>query len=143
MYDSYYKLTGRPFQLTPDPKYYFQSQSHDPVIDYFSGDVKTPEGFVLVTGDIGTGKTTLARHVQQMLGGSDYVCGIMSNTRVAGADLLVTILTAFDLNARADKAETLLQKLQAFAQETQASGKQAVLVIDEAQNLSKDRKSVV
>lgn len=136
MYDSYYKLSGRPFQLTPDPKYYFQSQSHDPVIDYFSGEVKTPEGFILVTGDIGTGKTTLARHVQQMLGNSDYVCGMMSNTRVAGADLLVTILTAFELNARADKAETLLQKLQSFAQETQSSGKQAVLVIDEAQNLS-------
>jgi len=136
MYDDYYKLKGRPFQLTPDPKYYFQSQSHNEVIDFFSGDVKTPEGIVLVTGAIGTGKTTLARHIQKMLGNSSYVCGIMSNTRIAGADLLVTMLTAFDLEARAADSDILIQKLQEFGLGVQSRGQQVVLVIDEAQNLS-------
>lgn len=136
MYDDYYKLSGRPFQLTPDPKYYFQSRSHDQVIDYVSRDVKDPDGFVLVTGDIGTGKTTLARHIQEMLGESNYECGMMSNTRIEGEDLLVTILTAFELNARAGSLEALLSNLRQFAQETQAKDKQAILVIDEAQNLS-------
>lgn len=136
MYDDYYKLSGRPFQLTPDPKYYFQSQSHDQVIDYLSDDVKASEGFVLVTGDIGTGKTTLARHIQQMLVDSGYVCGMMSNTRIEGEDLLVTILTAFELNTRAGNMDALVQKLREFAQDLQSKGQQAVLVIDEAQNLS-------
>lgn len=136
MYDDYYKLTGRPFQLTPDPKYYFQSQSHDQIIDYLSGDVKAPEGFILVTGDIGTGKTTLARHLLQMLDGSDYACGMMSNTRVEGEDLIVTMLTAFDLDSRADNMDSLLSKLHEFGQKQQADGRQAVLIIDEAQNLS-------
>jgi len=136
MYDDYYKLSGRPFQLTPDPRYYFQSQSHDPIIEYLSGDVKTPEGFILITGDIGTGKTTLARYIQQMLANSDYVCGMMSNTRIEGGDLIVTILTALDLGARADNVDALLQKLRGFGQDTQSGGKQAVLIIDEAQNLS-------
>lgn len=136
MYDDYYKLKGRPFQLTPDPKYYFQSQSHDEIIEYFSGDVKTPEGFLMVTGAIGTGKTTLARHIQQMLVDSNYVCGMMSNTRIAGADLLVTMLTAFELDVRAASADALQQKLQEFGQDVQSRGRQAVLVIDEAQNLS-------
>lgn len=136
MYDDYYKLTGRPFQLTPDPKYYFQSQSHDLIIEYLSGDVKPPEGFVLVTGDIGTGKTTLARHLVNMLDASDYVCGMMSNTRIKGADLFVTMLTAFELDARLDSADSLLQAVRNYGQEIQASGRQAVLIIDEAQNLS-------
>ena len=136
MYDDYYKFSGRPFQLTPDPRYYFQSQSHDPIIEYLSGDVKTPEGFVLVTGDIGTGKTTLARHIQQMLADSDYVCGMMSNTRIEGGDLLVTILTAFDLSTRAENVDALLQKLRGFGQDLQSRGQQAALIIDEAQNLS-------
>lgn len=136
MYDDYYKLSGRPFQLTPDPKYYFQSRSHDQVIDYLSGDVKDPDGFVLITGDIGTGKTTLARHIQIMLGKSNYVCGMMSNTRIEGEDLLVTMLTAFELNARESSLDGLLNNLREFAQDTQAKGDQAVLVIDEAQNLS-------
>ncbi len=136
MYDDYYKLSGRPFQLTPDPKYYFQSQSHDPIIEYLSGDVKTPEGFVLVTGDIGTGKTTLARHILKMLADSDYVCGMMSNTRIEGGDLFVTILTAFELDTRAANVDALLQKLREFGQDIQSSGRQPVLVIDEAQNLS-------
>jgi len=138
MYDDFYKLSGRPFQLTPDPRYYFQSQSHDPIIDYLSGDVKTPEGFVLVTGDIGTGKTTLARHIVKMLDDSEYVCGMMANTRVKGGDLFVTILTAFELDARAENVDALLQKLREFGQEIQSSGRQAVLVVDEAQNLSND-----
>ncbi len=136
MYDDYYKLTGRPFQLTPDPKYYFQSQSHDQIIDYLSGDVKTPDGFFLVIGDIGTGKTTLARHLLKMLDDSDYACGMMSNTRVEGEDLIVTMLTAFDLDARAGNMDSLLSKLHEFAHKLQAKGRQAVLIIDEAQNLS-------
>lgn len=58
MFEDYYKLNGRPFQLTPDPKYYFQPESHSPVIEHFSGSAITPDGVALVTGDIGTGKTT-------------------------------------------------------------------------------------
>lgn len=136
MYDDYYNLDGRPFQLMPDPKYYYQSQSHDQIIDYLSGDIKAPEGFVLVTGGIGTGKTTLARHIQQMLGDSEYVCGMMSNTRIEGGDLFVTILTAFDLDTHAENVDGLLQKLRDFGQGIQSRGRQAVLIIDEAQNLS-------
>ena len=136
MYDDYYNLTGRPFQLTPDPKYYFQSQSHDQIIDYLSGDVKTPDGFFLVTGGIGTGKTTLARHLVEMLDDSNYACGMMSNTRVEGEDLIVTMLTAFDLDSRAGNMDSLLNTLREFGQKLQAGGRQAVLIIDEAQNLS-------
>lgn len=136
MFEDYYKLSGRPFQLTPDPKYYFQPESHSPVVEHLSGASKEPDGIALVTGDIGTGKTTLARHLQETLDTSQYAVGMMSNTRVAGADLMVTILTAFGLEGRTGSAEELLNMLRDFATETQTSGRQAVLIVDEAQNLS-------
>ena len=136
MFEDYYKLNGRPFQLTPDPKYYFQPDSHRQVIDHLSGDPKDPEGMVLVTGDIGTGKTTLARHLQETLNDSHYEVGMMSNTRVSGVDLLVTILNAFGLNSRADTEETLVANLQQHVAELRSANKQPVLVVDEAQNLS-------
>lgn len=136
MFEDYYKLNGRPFQLTPDPKYYFQPGSHGQVIDHLSGEPKTPEGIVLITGDIGTGKTTLARHLQEALKDSHYEVGMMSNTRVSGIDLLVTVLNAFGLDSRADAQEALIATLQQHVVGIKSADKQPVLIVDEAQNLS-------
>lgn len=136
MFEDYYKLNGRPFQLTPDPKYYFQPESHSPVIEHFSGSAITPDGVALVTGDIGTGKTTLARHLQEALDSNRFVVGMMSNTRVAGTDLMVTIMNAFGLDGRAETLDDYTGILGDFAAKATAAERQPVLIIDEAQGLS-------
>lgn len=136
MFEDYYKLNGRPFQLTPDPKYYFQPESHSQVIEYFSRAAIDPDGVALVTGDIGTGKTTLARYLQEALDSTRFVVGMMSNTRVAGTDLMVTILNAFGLEGPAESMDAFIGILGDFAAKTSAADRQPVLIVDEAQSLS-------
>lgn len=138
MFEDYYKLSGRPFQLTPDPKYYFQPESHGQINTHLIGGDTEPDGFLLVTGDIGTGKTTLARHLQDTLDEGYYLVGMMSNTRVKGTDLLVTISNAFNLGVRAESINEFLAALKSFVADTQASGKQPVLIVDEAQSLTNE-----
>ncbi len=138
MFEEYYKLSGRPFQLTPDPKYYYQPESHKPINAYLSGGLKEPNGISLVTGDIGTGKTTLARHLQETLDKSHYLVGMMSNTRVSGTDLMVTVANAFEMDARAESMDAFMALLTKFASDTQSSGKWPVLIVDEAQSLSNE-----
>ncbi|UTW57583.1 XrtA-associated ATPase [Kordiimonas sp. SCSIO 12603] len=136
MYESFYNLQGRPFQLTPDPRFYFSSRTHKKAMAYLSYGLNQGEGFIIVTGDIGTGKTTLVRHLFDTLDRNEFIAAMIVSTQLSAEDLLRSVVAAFGLDAQADDKGQLLSRLERHLREQYAMGRRALLVVDEAQNLS-------
>jgi len=136
MYETFYNLQGRPFQLTPDPRFYFSSRTHKKAMAYLTYGLNQGEGFILVTGDIGTGKTTLVRHLFETLDRNDYTAAMIVSTQLSSDDLLRSVVASFGLDARAGDKGELLARLEQFLRSQFEMGRRAVLVVDEAQNLS-------
>ncbi|RIK95434.1 MAG: ATPase [Proteobacteria bacterium] len=137
MYVEFYKLTGRPFQLTPDPRFYFDSSTHRKAMAYLTYGLNQGEGFIIVTGEIGAGKTTLVGHLFDELDRDRYVASKVVTTQLNADDTLRMVASGFGLPTEgADKA-TLLQRIESFLRGQARSGKRALLIIDEAQNLPK------
>jgi putative secretion ATPase (PEP-CTERM system associated) len=138
MYTGYYKLTGRPFQLSPDHRFYFDSRSHKKALAYLIYGLNQGEGFIVVTGDIGAGKTTLVGHLLDQLDPAKFVAANVVTTQLAAGDMLRVVAAAFGLSQEgADKA-TVLKRIESFLIECHKSGKRALLLIDEVQNVPID-----
>jgi general secretion pathway protein A len=143
MYEEYFGFTEKPFSLTPDPKYLFKSASHANAFELLHYAIRRREGFVVITGDIGTGKTTLCRAILDQIDRKTFTALVL-NPFLAEEDLLRVILQEFGVVSRAEikhgrllgvsKAE-LIEALNEFLLSLQRLGAQAVLIIDEAQNL--------
>ena len=98
MYDSYYKLKGKPFQLAPDPFFFFGSSTHKRALAYLRYGLSQGEGFIIVTGDVGTGKSTLVRTLFGSLENKkDIVAGELVNTQLDSADILRMVAATFGL----------------------------------------------
>ncbi|MGZ8273861.1 MAG: XrtA/PEP-CTERM system-associated ATPase [Burkholderiaceae bacterium] len=136
MYESYFGLTAKPFQLNPDPAFYFGSRGHKSAYAYLQYGVYQGEGFIVVTGEIGAGKTTLARALLQQLDPSKVVAVQLVSTMIDGDQLLKAVATAFGVMVRGTEKAELLATLEAFLTSLAAENKRALLVVDEAQNLS-------
>lgn len=136
MYESFYNLQGRPFQLTPDPRFYFSSKTHKKAMAYLTYGLNQGEGFIIVTGDIGTGKTTLVRHLFDTLDRNEFIAAMIVSTQLSAEDLLRSVVAAFGLDAQAEDKGQLLARLEKHLREQFARGRRALLVVDEAQNLS-------
>lgn len=136
MYESFYNLQGRPFQLTPDPRFYFSSRTHKKAMAYLTYGMNQGEGFIIVTGDVGTGKTTLVRHLFETLDRNEYIAAMIVSTQLSAEDLLRSVVAAFGLDAQAEDKGQLLARLEKFLREQFRMGRRALLVVDEAQNLS-------
>lgn len=136
MYESFYNLQGRPFQLTPDPRFYFSSKTHKKAMAYLTYGLNQGEGFIIVTGDIGTGKTTLVRHLFDTLDRNEFIAAMIVSTQLSAEDLLRSVVAAFGLDAQAEDKGQLLARLERHLREQFARGRRALLVVDEAQNLS-------
>jgi len=136
MYESFYNLQGRPFQLTPDPRFYFGSRTHKKAMAYLTYGLNQGEGFIIVTGDIGTGKTTLVRHLFDTLDRNEFIAAMIVSTQLSAEDLLRSVVAAFGLDAQAEDKGQLLSRLERYLREQYAMGRRALLVVDEAQNLS-------
>jgi general secretion pathway protein A len=135
MYSEFYRFTGLPFQLTPDPRFFYNSQNHKKALAYLTYGLSQGEGFIIVTGDIGAGKTTLVDRLLSSLDGERYVAGKVVTTQLDADDMLRAIAGAFRLpGAGSDKA-TLLRSIEAFLRRVHKEQKRAVLIVDEAQNL--------
>jgi general secretion pathway protein A len=142
MYETYYGLTEKPFSLTPDPKFLYRSESHANAFDLLQYAIERREGFVVVTGDIGTGKTTLCRALIDQVDRAT-VTALVLNPFVSEEDLLKRIVLDFGVVSREElqsaksgtigKSE-LIDRLHDFLVGL-SPRKSAVLVIDEAQNL--------
>jgi putative secretion ATPase (PEP-CTERM system associated) len=135
MYDDFYKLTGKPFQLTPDHKFFFNSKGHNRAMAYLRYGLEQGEGFIVITGGIGTGKTTLVRNLFNELDGMNVMAAQLVTTQVDPEDMLRMVCASFGLAHEGLNKATLLHNLEAIARARHAEGKQMLLVVDEAQNL--------
>lgn len=135
MYADFYKLTGRPFQLTPDPRFYFESRTHRKAMAYLTYGLNQGEGFIIITGDIGAGKTTLVGHLFDTLDKSKFVFANVVTTQLDADDTLRMVAAAFGIKAEGMDKATLLQRMEQFLRRQHAAGKRVLLIIDEVQNL--------
>jgi general secretion pathway protein A len=143
MYEEYYGFTEKPFSLTPDPKYLFKSASHASAFELLQYAVRRREGFVVITGDIGTGKTTLCRALLDQIDRKTFTALVL-NPFVSDEDLLRLVLQEFGVVSREEirrgrltrvSKQELIETLNEFLLSLQAIGARALLIIDEAQNL--------
>lgn len=137
MYTSFYGLQARPFQLTPDYRFYFDSRSHRKAVAYLTYGLSQSEGFVVITGEVGAGKTTLIDYLLSKLPGEHFVTGKVVTTQVDADDLLRMVATAFGLSHEGSDKATLLESIQTFLVSARQGGARPLLIIDEVQNLSR------
>jgi len=135
MYERYYKLTGKPFRLTPDPRIFFRGKSHGRAHAYMRYGLQLGEGFVVITGDIGTGKTTIARMLLEELSREHVVAAQITSTQLSPEELLRMIAVELGLPAEDWTKAVLLRELESLCVERAEEGRSILLVIDEAQNL--------
>jgi len=135
MYERFYQLRERPFALSPDPEYLYPSRVHQEALDYLRYGVESQAGFIVITGEIGSGKTTLLQTVLGTLDGETTV-GRVVNTMLEPRELLETIMIDFGLDPAGRSKPLMLRDLSQFLVDQRLAGRNVLLVIDEAQNLS-------
>jgi putative secretion ATPase (PEP-CTERM system associated) len=137
MYEEYFGLSAKPFQLTPDPAFLYSSKGHKRAAAYLQYGLHKGEGFIVITGEVGAGKTTLLRGMLEQIDPAAIVVANIVSSRLDPEQLLRQIAAEFGIQTdeSIDKA-ALLGKLREFLTSVHDSGKRALLVIDEAQNLS-------
>ncbi|MEO6423348.1 MAG: XrtA/PEP-CTERM system-associated ATPase [Candidatus Nitrotoga sp.] len=136
MYQSYYGLSAKPFQLKPDPQFFFGSSGHKRAMSYLEYGLSQGEGFIVITGDIGAGKTTLVRSLFCKLESEKIQAAQIVNTNLDADDTLRMVVAAFGLPYENDSKASLLTRLEEFLRQCDQKGKRALLIVDEAQNLS-------
>ncbi len=134
MYEDFYGFKEKPFALTPDPEYLYMSQQHESALTMLEYGLTLDGGITVVTGDVGSGKTTLIRRALQVLD-PQFTVGIISNTHRNIGELLKWVLFAYDLDYHSkDKAE-LYHIFIDFIIKQYAANRRTLLIIDEAQNM--------
>ncbi len=135
MYLDTFKLRELPFRLSPDPQFLFLSRAHARAKAYMESTIWFTDGFVIITGEIGSGKTTLIESFLRQLD-SDVVVAQISQTQVTAAEFLQSVLVQFGFSPFKMKKAELIATLNSFLIEQYAAGRKVLLIIDEAQNLS-------
>lgn len=136
MYESFYKLNAKPFQLNPDPRFFFESKGHKRAMAYLEYGLTLGEGFIVITGDVGAGKTMLVRNLFKKLERENVVATQLVTTQLEADDTLRMVAAGFGLEHEGANKATLLKRIETFLQGEVRRGKRALLVVDEAQNLS-------
>jgi len=134
MYQAFYHLQTKPFLLSPDPRFFFSSRGHRRAVAYLAYGAHEGEGFIVITGEIGTGKTMLAATLAQRLAPKNLVLGQIVSTRLGPDDLVRMVAAAFGLPQHDSKA-VLLDRVAQFLLTCNQQGKRVLLIVDEAQNL--------
>lgn len=136
MYDEYYKLTGAPFQLTPDPKFWYESATHRKAMAYLGYGLTQGEGFVVITGDIGAGKTTLTHHLMDQVDPTRILCIRLVSTQLDGTGIVFAVASSLGISIQGQGKAGLLAQIEAFVTQRARSGQKLLLIVDEAQGLT-------
>ena len=136
MYESFFGLSGKPFQLNPDPSFYFGSRGHKRAFAYLEYGLYQSEGFIVITGEIGAGKTTIVRSLLEQLDPEKVVAVQLVSTQLDADDMLRAVGAAFGIPVKSVDKAMLLASLEAFLCKLAVEKKRALLIVDEAQNLT-------
>jgi len=135
MYEEFYGFREKPFQIVPNPAYLYKSPKHEAALTYLEYGVAENVGFILLTGEVGSGKTTLVQYILSRLDAT-IEAAVIFNTNVSPDELLGLILEEFDVPRASQDKAALLNALNQFLIDRYAQRKRVILIIDEAQNLS-------
>jgi|FrelakmetLWP11LW_1041352.scaffolds.fasta_scaffold02230_3 general secretion pathway protein A len=134
MYESFYGLREKPFNLSPDPDYFYMSPGHENVLTHLEYAIQESKGFVVVTGEVGSGKTTLINYLLRKIPQNTHM-GIINNTLVQFQELLRMICLEFELEIDNAEKAVLLTRLYSYLLDKYSKRERVILIIDEAQNL--------
>ena len=136
MYESFYNLTGMPFQLTPDSRFFFGSRGHSKAIAHLNYGLAQGEGFIIITGEVGAGKTTLVEWLRSQMDPNAYTIARVNTTQVSEHDLFRLAMAGFGLTEEGLNKSALLGRFDGVLRAHGAAGRRCLLIVDEAQNLS-------
>ena len=137
MYEKFFSFSEKPFKLVPNPAYLFLSKSHEEALAHLNYALAQGDGFVEITGEVGTGKTTLCRAFLENLD-NNTIAAYIFNPRLGPKQLIKTINDELGIKYDTDNTKDLIDKLNAFLMRQKAASKKVILLIDEAQNLSRN-----
>jgi general secretion pathway protein A len=135
MYEKYYGFRDRPFQLTPSPNWFYASKLHKRALAYLQYGLSQGEGFIVITGDIGTGKTTIASQLLSQLNQDEIIAKQIVTSKLEPDDLIRMIASCFNLVVTEHSKASYLDAIYAFLKRLHAQHRRALLLVDEAQNL--------
>ena len=136
MYEAFYGFAAKPFQLNPDPEFYFASSQHRRAMAFVEYGLHQGEGFIVITGEVGAGKTTVVRSLLSRLDAEKVVAANLVSTQLDAEDTLRMVAAAFGLNTRETSKADLLLSLEAMLAAHASQGRRCLLIVDEAQNLT-------
>ena len=137
MYEEFYNLTAKPFRLSPDPHFFFSSRGHKRALAYMRYGIRQGEGFIIITGDVGTGKTLLVSTLFQLLPKENVIGTHIVTTQMRANDLLRMVASGFGLSYQRASKAGLLRSLESYFRACTQEGKRVLLVVDECQGLAR------
>jgi len=135
MYEAFFGFSSKPFQLNPDPAFYYSSKPHQRARAYLEYGVVRGEGFIVITGEVGAGKTTIVRGLLDSLDAKSLVAAHLVSTQLGAEDTLRLVAAAFGVKVKDVSKAELILALEAFFTAQVVKGRRCLLVVDEAQNL--------
>ena len=138
MYTDFYSLKGMAFQLTPDSSFYFDSAQHNRALAFLNYGIKQGEGIIVISGEVGAGKTTLSEYLLSTLDQARYVAGRIVTTQLNSYDMLRMVGESFGVFRDGMDKATLLMRIRQFLSDLRSQQKRCLLIVDEAQSLSVD-----
>ncbi|MEK7265386.1 MAG: XrtA/PEP-CTERM system-associated ATPase [Pseudomonadota bacterium] len=135
MYEEFFGFSGSPFRLAPDPKFFFGSKSHNKAMAYLHYGLRQAEGFIVITGEIGAGKSVLIGHLIDQLDRSNVLAANLVTPNLAPEDLLSHILSAFRIEPSGSGKTAEIEAFEDFLFDQMNHGRRVLLIVDEAQNL--------
>jgi putative secretion ATPase (PEP-CTERM system associated) len=138
MFEDYYGLSGRPFQLTPDPAFFFQSGTHRKALSYLGYGLSQGEGFIVITGEVGSGKSTIVAHLVATIDPAQLTIGQVVTSKLDGEEIIHVVAQSFGLDIGGHDKASALGAIEAFLHDEARAGRRCLLVVDESQNLEVD-----
>jgi general secretion pathway protein A len=136
MFEEFYGLSGKPFQLTPDAAFFYPSGTHRKALSYLGYGLAQGEGFIVITGEVGAGKSTLVAHLVSTVDPERMTVGQVVTSSLDGNEIVHVVARSFGLDIDGHDKASALGAIEAFLHDEARAGRRCLLVVDESQNLS-------